>query len=73
MRKITLVALLRMDLKGDQEILQLQGMAQGNNMAFLHINSFMQTKLPLYKLGQHLECIWTTGPLSKPVNMLKTD
>lgn len=34
-------------------------------MIFLHTNLFMQTKLPLCKLGQHLEGIWTTGPCLK--------
>lgn len=62
-----------MDLKGDQEILWLQGVAQQDNMPFLHINSFMQTKLPLYKLGQHPECIWAMGPPSEPVYVSKTD
>lgn len=46
-RKIILIAILKMDLKGDQEILRLQGVAQRDNMPFLHTNSFMQTKLPL--------------------------
>lgn len=62
-----------MDLKGDQAMSWLQGVSRGDNTAFLHTSSFMQTKLPLCKLGQHPECIWTTGPLSEPLHILKTD
>lgn len=40
-------------------------------MTLFHANLFMQTKLPLCKLGQHLEGIWTTGPLSKGADILK--
>lgn len=42
-------------------------------MTFLHTNLFVQTKLPLCKLGQHLEGIWTTRPLPEAVHLLKTD
>lgn len=40
-------------------------------MTLFHANLFMQTKLLLCKLGQHLEGIWTTGPLSEGVDILK--